>query len=101
MPEPIPTAIADQASVYLTELEQLLEDRGLLARVLTEVGRLPRLRVINPEATTLVEVLSAAPREGTWFFWWSWAAPIVEVAHPDRAAEHIGRVLAVASPRAA
>ncbi|WP_157254874.1 hypothetical protein [Nonomuraea typhae] len=69
MPDPVPSAIADQAAVYLTALQQLLRERGLLARVLTEEGRLPRLRVINPQATALVEVLSAAPREGEWFFW--------------------------------
>ncbi|MFI6392228.1 hypothetical protein [Nonomuraea sp. NPDC050540] len=66
--------------------------------MLTDAGRLPRLRVINPEAASLAEVVSASPREGEWLFWWSWAGPIVEVAYPDRAAECVGRVLAVAAP---
>ncbi|MFI6296660.1 hypothetical protein ACIBEJ_34080 [Nonomuraea sp. NPDC050790] len=101
MPDSVQSAIAEQAAVYLSDLQRVLRERGLLARVLTEQGRLPRLRVINPEATSLAEVLSASPREGEWFFWWSWAAPIVEVVHLDRAAERVGRVLAVAAPHAA
>ncbi|MFI6396166.1 hypothetical protein [Nonomuraea sp. NPDC050540] len=101
MPGYVPFAVADQAAVFLTDLQRVLRERGLLARVLVEEGRLPRLRVINPEATTLVEVLSASPREGEWFYWWSWAAPIVEVTHVDRAADRVGRVLAVAAPHAA
>ncbi|MEV4888505.1 hypothetical protein AB0K48_03815 [Nonomuraea sp. NPDC055795] len=101
MSDPVPSAIAEQAALYLTNLQRVLQARGLLARVLTDAGRLPRLRVINPEATTLVEVVSASPREGEWLFWWSWAQPIVEVAYPDRAAERVGRVLVVASPHTA
>ncbi|MFI9552738.1 hypothetical protein [Nonomuraea endophytica] len=98
MSDPVPPAMADQAALYLTDLQRVLHERGLLARVLTDAGRLPRLRVINPEATSLAEVVSASQREGEWLFWWSWATPIVEVAYPDRAAECVGRVLAVAAP---
>ncbi|MBB5076310.1 hypothetical protein [Nonomuraea endophytica] len=62
MSDPVPSVIADQAALYLTDLQHALQARGLLARVLTDAGRLPRLRVINPDATSLAEVVSASPR---------------------------------------
>ncbi|MFG1709487.1 hypothetical protein ACFLIM_40495 [Nonomuraea sp. M3C6] len=101
MPEPITPAMADRAATHLTDLQELLQDLGLHARLLTQDDRLPRLRVINPEATTLSEIISAAPREDRWLFWWSWSAPITEVAHLATAAERICHVLATVSPSAA
>lgn len=101
MPEPIPTSVADQATIHLTALQRQLEELGFLARLRAKTERLPSLRVINPDATILAEVVTASPREGEWLFWWSWAEPIVEVAHPDRAAERIGHVLTPAAHQAA
>ncbi|MEV1238506.1 hypothetical protein [Nonomuraea sp. NPDC049750] len=101
MPEPITPAVAAHAATHLTNLQERLQNLGLHARLLTRDEQLPRLRVINPEATTLSEVISAAPKEGQWLFWWSWAEPIVEVADLATAADHICRVLAVARRGAA
>ncbi|MFC4011327.1 hypothetical protein ACFOY2_29150 [Nonomuraea purpurea] len=97
MPEPITPAVAAQAATHLTTLQELLHNLGLHTRLLTQDERLPRLRVINPEATTLSEVITAEPEEDQWLFWWSWTEPITEVAHLAAAADRICRVLATAS----
>ncbi|MEU6715763.1 hypothetical protein ABZ897_30225 [Nonomuraea sp. NPDC046802] len=99
MPEPTTPTAAAQAATHLTSLQELLQNLGLHTRLLTRDERLPRLRVINPEATTLSEVITAAPKENQWLFWWSWAQPITEVTHLTTAADRICRVLA-ATPRA-
>jgi hypothetical protein len=101
MPEPIAPAVVAQAATYLTNLQDLLQNLGLHARLLTQDGRLPRLRVINPEAPTLSEVIAAAPKDGQWLFRWSWAEPIVEVSHLATAADRIRHVLAAARPSTA
>ncbi|MCF6467249.1 hypothetical protein FAF44_02330 [Nonomuraea sp. MG754425] len=101
MPQPVTPEVAAQAAGHLTDLQRLLHDRGLHARLLTSDDRLPRLRVINPEATALSEIISAAPEEGRWLFWWSWCEPIAEVTHLAPAAHRITHVLATAPPNAA
>ena len=101
MPESIPTAVTDQAATHLSDLQTLLNQRGLLARIFTSQRRLPRLRVINPDCTSLSEAITAAPREGEWSFWWSWAEQITPVSDPATAAERIGHVLTPAAHYAA
>ena len=88
MPEPVTPAVAAHAATHLTNLQERLQDLGLHARLLTQDEQLPRLRVINPEATSLSEVISAAGKEGQWLFWWSWAEPIV--AEPVKPGETSG-----------
>lgn len=100
MPEPITADIADQAATYLAELRTLLEERGLHARILTQPGRLPRLRVINPGCATLCEVVTAAPVGGEWRLWWSWAEQITGVGDMAAAVERIDHVLTPAAPAA-
>lgn len=97
MPEPIPAAVADQATTHLGDLQTLLQAQGLHTRVLTSAGRLPRLRVINPGCASLSEVITAAPVEGEWSFWWSWAEPITPISDAATAAERIGHVLTPAA----
>ncbi|MEV4078465.1 hypothetical protein ACGFJC_52920 [Nonomuraea fuscirosea] len=101
MPDPITPAVAAEAATHLDNLQEPLQSLGLHARLLTQDGRLPRLRVINPKATTLSEIISAAPKHDQWLFWWSWNEPITEVAHLATAAERIYRVLAATAPNAA
>ncbi|MEV4018962.1 hypothetical protein AB0J35_51615 [Nonomuraea angiospora] len=101
MPEPIPPAVADQAATHLSDLQNLLQEQGLHTRVLTRSGQLPGLRVINPEATSLCEVITAAPLEGEWSFWWSWAEQITPVSQAATAAERIRHVLTPAAHQAA
>lgn len=98
MPEPIPADVADQAAAHLAHLQALLEKRGMHARVLTQPGRLPRLRVINPDCATLCEVVTAAPLDGEWSLWWSWAEPITCVGEMAAAVERIAHVLTPAIP---
>jgi hypothetical protein len=101
MSEPIALSVSAEAATYLTGLQELLQSRGFHARLLFQHERLPCLRVINPQATTLSEVISATPREDQWLFWWSWAEPITEVAHLATAVDRICHVLAVTPPTAA
>lgn len=105
MPDPIApavaAAVAAEAATHLDNLQEALQSLGLHARLLTQDDRLPRLRVINPKATTLSEIICAAPKHDQWLFWWSWNEPITEVAHLATAAERIGHVLATTSPNAA
>ncbi|MFI6180526.1 hypothetical protein ACIA8R_33660 [Nonomuraea sp. NPDC051191] len=97
MSEPVPAAVADQASTYLGDLQTLLKAQGLHTRILTQPERLPRLRVINPGCASLCEVIMAAPVEGEWSFWWSWAEPITPVRDAAIAARRIGHVLTPAA----
>ncbi|MET8987816.1 hypothetical protein ABZW49_20405 [Nonomuraea wenchangensis] len=97
MSEPVPTAVAEQAATHLRDLQTLLQEQGLHARILTQPERLPRLRVINPGCTSLCEVITAAPVEGEWSFWWSWAEPITPISDAATAAERIGYVLTPAA----
>ncbi|MEV0623524.1 hypothetical protein AB0I81_60125 [Nonomuraea sp. NPDC050404] len=101
MPNPIAPAAATEAATHLNNLQAALQSLGLHARLLTQDDRLPRLRVINPKATALSELISAAPDHGQWLFWWSWDQPITEVTHLATAAERIGHVLATTAPNAA
>ncbi|MEV4362704.1 hypothetical protein [Nonomuraea sp. NPDC049625] len=94
MPEPVTPTMAAQAITYLTNLQELLHDLGLHARLLTPDERLPCLRVINPQAATMSEIISAAPRDDRWLFWWSWPEPINDVTDPATAAKRICHVLA-------
>ncbi|MBF8184793.1 hypothetical protein ITP53_03355 [Nonomuraea sp. K274] len=101
MPDPIDPAMAAEAATHLDNLQKALQHLGLHTRLLTQDDRLPRLRVINPEATTMSEIISAAPKHDQWLFWWSWNEPITEVTHLAATAERIGYVLAATTPSVA
>jgi hypothetical protein len=100
MSEPVPADVAVQAATHLAKLKALLEERGLHARVLTQPARLPRLRIFNPDCTSLCEVVTAAPLAGEWSLWWSWAERITGVDDMAAAVERIGHVLTPAIPAA-
>lgn len=101
MPDPIAPDVAAEAATHLDNLQQALQSLGLHTRLLTQNDRLPRLRVINPKATALSEIISAAPQHDQWLFWWSWNEPITEVARLATAAERIRHVLAATLPNTA
>jgi hypothetical protein len=92
MPSEPATAIPDIIS-RLEALGAELAGHGWRVRTVAPAGRAPCLHVANPEpgASALAEDIYAAPRDGTWWFWWSWAEPIA--ADPVGAAAVIVRVL--------
>ncbi|GAA1771804.1 hypothetical protein [Nonomuraea bangladeshensis] len=100
MPEPVPADVAEQAATYLAALRVLLKERGLHARLLTPARLMPRLRVINPDCASLCEMVTAAPLDGEWSLWWSWAEQITGVDDMAAAVERIGHVLTPAVPAA-
>jgi hypothetical protein len=75
-----------------------LDSLGLRTRLLIQAGRVPALHVASPAASQLSEQVCAAPRDGTWMFWWSWAEPIAAAA--PEAAALISRVLRTTGTRA-
>ncbi|MEU8401751.1 hypothetical protein AB0C28_41735 [Nonomuraea sp. NPDC048892] len=100
LPDPIAPPTAAEAAAHLGKLQEALQSRGLHAHLLTQNGRLPRLRVINPQATALSETISIVQQQDRWLFTWSWNEPITEVTHLATATEHIRRVLAATAPNA-
>ena len=93
MSEPVDPVVTAEATSHLIQLADQLRDRGLHARLLSRPQQVPRLRVINPEAASLTETISAAPVDAVWWFWWSWAEQITPVGKLDAAAERVHYVL--------
>ncbi len=93
----VDAAVAAEAACHLTLLLDEHTQRGLHARLLIQPQHPPRLRVINPEAATLTELISAAPLDGVWWFWWSWAERITPVNEVASAAQRIQYVLTPAN----
>ncbi|MBB2909659.1 hypothetical protein FHS43_000905 [Streptosporangium becharense] len=90
------TVTDDAATVaidHLTRLGELLNRQDLLARVRVAHRRPPELHVVNPEAPVLFESVHAAPHRGDWWYWWSWAEPIVPAADLETAASRVRHVL--------
>ncbi len=80
---------------YLEVLAMALTRRGLCARLQAPAGRIPSLHVVNPAASVLAEnIFAACGRDGTWWFWWSWAERIAVTSDAEGAADRITRVLA-------
>ncbi|MEU8272246.1 hypothetical protein AB0B89_34480 [Sphaerisporangium sp. NPDC049002] len=67
------------ATAHLHALGEALQGRGLYVRVGATDGGLPQLIVVSTGVPTLSEVIFAAQRQGTWWFWWSWAERIAPV----------------------
>jgi hypothetical protein len=84
--------------VYLNRLEGLAEvlaRHGLRTSLMAPPGRVPSLHVVNPAASALAEdVYAGRCRDGTWWFWWSWAERIATWDDLDGAASLIKQVLA-------
>ncbi len=81
---------------YLEALAAGLSRLGLTAQLQAPAGRIPSLHVVNPSASVLAEnVFAACGRDGTWWYWWSWAERIAAADDAAFAAARIAQVLAV------
>ncbi|AWS46132.1 ATP-binding protein [Streptosporangium sp. 'caverna'] len=79
---------------YLEQLRDRLQIMGFLARVCPADGRaVAYLRVINPEATSLTEIVYAAQEAEQWHFWWGWAEKIATVDDIEAVSRRIAHVL--------
>ncbi|SRR5216683_2169498 len=84
---------------YLERLAEELARRGLNARLMAPLDRIPSLHVVNPAAAAIAEdVYAGCGKDGIWWFWWSWAERIAVGEDVAAAATRIERVLA-ATPR--
>jgi hypothetical protein len=92
-----PPAATEKAISCLEALGAEMGETGWIARLQTGAGRIPCLHVQNPEpgAGALAENIYAAPKNGSWWFWWSWAEPIAQ--DPPATAAIIRRTLRVTS----
>ncbi len=97
--ETAPTLAMDvgEASEQMEKLAVELESRGFAARVCPAAKRLPKLRVINPEAPVLTEEIHVAlDSDGVASFFFPWPQRIAPVNDVLTAAGRIERVLAEA-----
>jgi hypothetical protein len=82
---------------FLDRLESLaaeLSGRGLQTRLMTPVGRVPSLHVVNPAVSRLAEdVYVGRSQDGLWWFWWPWAERIAPGDEIVAAASAIAKVL--------
>jgi hypothetical protein len=79
----------------LRGLAEVLSRHGLQASLITRPGCAPGLHVVNPAASVLAEEVYAKPgRDGTTWFWWSWAEPLAAADDLEAAAALIKKVLA-------
>jgi hypothetical protein len=84
-----------EGSAYLEGLAETLTRLGMRTRLMTPQGRIPSLHVVNPDATALAEdIYAGRGKDGTWWFWWSWAERIGMSEDLDGVAGRIARVLA-------
>jgi len=87
-----------QSRPFLDRLEKLAEHLsrcGLRTRLMTPVGRIPSLRVVNPAVSRLSEdVYVGRSQDGLWWFWWPWAERIAPGDDAAQAAAMIAKVLA-------
>ncbi len=88
-------ALEQTQAVYLEKLADELSHRGLEAWLMAPPGRVPSLYVVNPAARALEEnVYVNRGKDGTYWYWWSWAERIAVADDLDLAATTIVRVLA-------
>ena len=82
---------------FLDRLEGLSEEltrRGLRTRLISPLGRVPSLRVVNPSVSRLAEdVYVGRSQDGMWWFWWPWAERIASGDNAAQAADRIAKVL--------
>jgi hypothetical protein len=88
---------ARQPRPFLDRLEGLADElsrRGLRTRLVSPLGRVPSLHVVNPSVSRLAEdVYVGRSRDGLWWFWWPWAERIASGDNAAQAADLIARVL--------
>ena len=88
--EPAPQLFLDRLELLAVELS----GRGLHTRLVTPVGRVPSLHVVNPAASRLAEdVYVGRSQDGLWWFWWPWAERIAPGDEIVTAAAAIAKVL--------
>ncbi|MGK5550809.1 hypothetical protein ACSNOI_04280 [Actinomadura kijaniata] len=87
--------VSDRRVDYLEELEQELDTRGLVARVVRTRSGPAFLRVVNPEAASLAEDVTCAPAPESHdhYYWWSWGERMHRVDDPGGAAVKLAHVL--------
>ncbi|WP_308287118.1 hypothetical protein [Actinomadura parmotrematis] len=87
--------VSDRRVCYLEELEQALDTRGLVARVVRTRTGPAFLRVVNPEAASLAEDVTCAPAPESHdhYYWWSWGERMHRVDDPGGAAVKLAHVL--------
>jgi hypothetical protein len=79
----------------LDRLAPVLARHGMTTNLLAPPGRVPSLRVVNPDTPALAEdVYAGRCQDGSWWFWWSWAERISAAADLETAALRIAHVLA-------
>jgi hypothetical protein len=78
---------------HLELLAGRLRARGWEATITVAADRWPFVRVVNPRLRALNEDVMAAPCEGRWFYWFSWAERITELTDPSGATSRIEHVL--------
>ncbi|HEY6275755.1 MAG TPA: hypothetical protein VIX86_05445 [Streptosporangiaceae bacterium] len=80
---------------HLEQLASLLTQRGLDTSLVAPLGRVPRLQVAHPAATSAAgDIYAARGQDGNWWFWWSWAERIASEDDLDGAAARIEQELA-------
>lgn len=88
---------ARQSQPFLDRLEGLAEElsrRGLRTRLISRLGRVPSLHVVNPSVSSLAEdVYVGRSQDGVWWFWWPWAERIASADNAGQAADLIAKVL--------
>ena len=86
-----------QPQPFLDRLEGLAEElsrRGLRTRLVSPLGRVPSLHVVNPRVSRLAEyVYVGRSQNGLWWFWWPWAERIASGDNAAQAADLIAKVL--------
>jgi len=88
---------ARQPQPFLDRLEGLAQElsrRGLRTRLVSPLGRVPSLHVVNPSVSRLAEdVYVGRSQDGLWWFWWPWAERIASGDNAAQAADLIAKVL--------
>lgn len=80
----------------LQGLAQELSGRGLQTKMVSPIGRVPSLHVVNPRAFRMAEdVYVGRSQDGLWWFWWPWAERIAAANNLAEAADLIAKVLDV------
>lgn len=86
---------ADTGRGRLECLAEMLAQHGLRASLTTSPESAPSLHVVNPGAPVLAEdVYAGRAKDGSYWFWWSWAERIAAGEDLEGAAARIKKVLA-------
>lgn len=83
---------AGEAARHLAALAEKLAGRGFAAHV-TQADGYAAVSIANLSVPQLAETVYAAPADGAWWFWWSWADRIAQVSDVEAASFKIAYVL--------